>query len=153
MNINAHVWHDERLRKLSKESVIAYMYLLTSPHSNMAGFYVLPLEYMAYDLNWTLKTCNEALSELESHWLIKHDDHKKVVLILDHMKHNPVGGPTHLKCIINILKEIPSTSLMADFYVILKSFMTEQTEKFLEDIRSMIPENKTKAVKKTKGRK
>lgn len=153
MNINAHIWHDERLRKLSKEGVIAYMYLMTSPHSNMAGFYVLPLEYMAYDLNWTPKVCDEVLCELESHWFIKRDSYNKVILILDHLRHNPVGGPSHFKCVVNILKEMPPTSLMSDFYVILKSCLTEQTQKYLDEIKSFIPEDTAETKKVKKGRK
>lgn len=152
MNINAHVWHDDRLRKLSKEGVIAYMYLLTSPHSNMAGFYVLPLEYMAYDLNWTAKVCEEVLDELVSHWLIKRDSHKNVVLVLDHMKNNPVGGPQQLKGIVNILKEMPSTHLMNNFYDLIKEFLTEQTKRYLEDIKTLMPPVKETVVKKSKGR-
>lgn len=140
MNINANIWHDERLRKLSKEGVIAFMYLLTSPHSNMAGFYVLPLEYMAYDLNWTPKVCDEILSELESHWLIKRDAHKKVVLVMDHLKNNPVGGANQLKGIVNLLKKMPSTYLMKEFYELIKEFLTEQTKVYLENIKSLTPD-------------
>ena len=47
-------WTDDKVQPLSDDARLLFLYLMTSPHSNMAGFYWLPLGYIAEDLRWGL---------------------------------------------------------------------------------------------------
>ena len=46
------------------EAQIVALYLMTSPHSNMIGIYVLPMMYLAHETGLTIEGASEALARL-----------------------------------------------------------------------------------------
>ena len=58
------IWTDEKVRKLSDQGQKLFIYILTSPHSNMAGYYRLPKPYIHYDLKWSAKQLDKPFNKL-----------------------------------------------------------------------------------------
>jgi len=56
----------------------------------MAGYYVLPKPYVAYDLNWLPERLDKASGELLRNGLIKYCEQSDVVLIPNFLKYNPM---------------------------------------------------------------
>lgn len=60
--IYSQIWYDEKFSALSDDAKLLFVYLLTSPHSNSVGLYVIRMAYIYADLNWNQKRLNDALS-------------------------------------------------------------------------------------------
>ncbi|WP_422445999.1 hypothetical protein [Thermoanaerobacterium sp. DL9XJH110] len=115
-------WQDEKMRTVSSDARYLMLYLLTSPHRNILGFYFLPSPYACFDLGWDEKRFSKGLQELISASLIKYDAHAHVVLIKNYLKHNPLENPNQVKSAIEKLDEIPETPLFQDFWELVNKF-------------------------------
>ena len=107
-------WQDEKVKALSDDSKLLYLYVLTSPHSNMAGYYVLPKPYVAYDLNWLPERLDKAFDKLLHHGLIKYCKQSDVVLIPNFLKYNPMQNQNQAKGAARRVAELPSNTLRDD---------------------------------------
>jgi len=102
-------WQDEKVRELSDDGKLLYLYVLTSPHSNMAGYYVLPKPYVAYDLNWLPERLDKAFRELFRKGLIKYCERSAVILIPNFLKYNPMQNKNQAKGAARRVAELPET--------------------------------------------
>lgn len=120
--VESRFWQDEKMRAVSDDARYLMLYLLTSPHRNILGFYFLPSPYACFDLGWDEKRFNKGLQELISKCLIKYDARAHVVLINNYLKHNPLENPNQVKSAIEKLDEIPETPLLRDFQELVSKF-------------------------------
>lgn len=107
--VESRFWQDEKMRNVSAEARYLMLYLLTSPHRNILGFYFLPEPYACFDLGWTQEQFRERLGELLRNGLVKYDETAHVVLIINFLKHNPLENHNQVKSAIQKLDEIPKT--------------------------------------------
>jgi hypothetical protein len=49
-NVHTRMWYAKDFKELDDEEKLLFIYLITSPHSNSAGYYRLPLGYVSSDL-------------------------------------------------------------------------------------------------------
>ena len=120
--VESRFWQDEKMRSISDDARYLMLYLLTSPHRNIMGFYFLPSPYACFDLGWDEKRFNKALQELLEVGTIKYDPHAHVVLIQNYLKHNALENPNQVKSAIDKLDEMPQTPLFKDFLAIIEQF-------------------------------
>jgi len=120
--VESRFWQDEKMRSISDDARYLMLYLLTSPHRNIVGFYFLPSPYACFDLGWDEKRFMKALRELLDIGTVKYDINTHVVLIHNYLKHNPLENPNQVKSAIERLEEIPQTPLIEDFLAIVKQF-------------------------------
>ena len=125
-------WQDEKVKTLSDDARLLYLYVLTSPHSNMAGYYVLPKPYVAYDLNWLPQQLDKAFEELVQQGLIKYCEQSDVVLIPNFLKYNPIQNKNQAIGAARRVSELPSNTLVKDFLTVLKRFAEPFLEHFAE---------------------
>jgi hypothetical protein len=140
--VESRFWQDEKMRNVSDDARYLMLYLLTSPHRNVLGFYFLPEPYACFDLGWTQERFRERLGELLRNGLVKYDETAHVVLIVNFLKHNPLENHNQVKSAIQKLDEIPKTPLLKDFYEAVKKYsygkshyssLLEQLEKQLQE--------------------
>jgi hypothetical protein len=74
------------LRK-EPEALIAALYLMTSPHSNMIGIYTLPILYMAHETGMTIKGASEALRRLAELDFCTYDHDAEIVFVHEMAKY------------------------------------------------------------------
>ena len=120
--VESRFWQDEKMRTVSDDARYLMLYLLTSPHRNIMGFYFLPSPYACFDLGWDEKRFNKALQELLEVGTIKYDPHAHVVLIQNYLKHNALENPNQVKSAIDKLDEMPQTPLFKYFLAIIEQF-------------------------------
>ncbi|WP_027339955.1 hypothetical protein [Halonatronum saccharophilum] len=114
-------WNDEKIRSLSDDGRIFYLYVLTAPHSNMAGYYLLPKPYAMFDLQWDMERIEKAFDELLNKGLIKYCESSSVILIINFFKYNPIQNKNQAIGVNNRVAELPKNSLALDFMKICKN--------------------------------
>lgn len=105
--IERHIWHDEKFRSLSRNARDLFLYLLTSPHSNRLGMYVLDRFYVASDLQMEPAEVDVALAELKDCGRVDYDPTARLVLIRRFLRHNPLKNPNVVKAACDDLSKLP----------------------------------------------
>jgi hypothetical protein len=109
--IETKIWDDEKFIGLSEKAKLLFLYLLTCPHSNAIGVYVLKLGYIAEDLNWPIAKGFETLSELLRVGLARYDKKVSVVCLPSFLKYNPIENPNQFVNANKIINYIPKTQI------------------------------------------
>jgi len=107
--VESRIWHDEKFKVLSDDAKILFLYFLTSPHSNLIGVYVLPKPYIMADLKWDQKRLNKPFTQLLEKGLFYYDESVELILITNHIEHNPIENPNQAKSAEKILNSLPRT--------------------------------------------
>ena len=116
--IHTQIWNDEKFCRLSHSQQRLFLYILTSPHSNIIGFYVLKKTYIQGDLEVLPKDLAKDLAKLCFDGLISYDGDLQVVLIHNWLRHNPITNPNQRLAASKIISELPKTILFEQFKVL-----------------------------------
>ena len=114
------IWDDEKFSSLSPMGQRFFLYLLTSPTSNLVGVFPLKEGYACEDLKSLPKDFQKSLQECLAKDLIKYDKTTKLVLIRNYLKHNPITNPNQQKAGIKILQSLPKSFLLQELKVLLE---------------------------------
>lgn len=117
--IHSQIWADEKFRSLSESAKFLFLYILTSPHGNSIGVYVLPKQYIACDLEWSEKQLTIPFSELLEAGLILYDEPSRLICIKNQLKHNPLENPKQVKAAERIVASLPKSHLFSNIQELL----------------------------------
>ena len=109
------IWHSKDFRTLTEEGKMLFLYLLTSPHRNMGGFYYLPLPYLCFDVGLDEGRVSKAFEELTDKDMAQYDYDTQVVLIKKWFSYNPIENENQAKGLNKQLAEIPKSKLFEPF--------------------------------------
>ncbi len=109
------IWHSKDFRTLSGDAKLLFVYLLTSPHRNMGGFYYLPFPYLCFDIGLDENRVTKAFEELEDRGMAVYDKDAQVVLIRKWFHYNPIENENQAKGLNKQLAEIPKSRLFEAF--------------------------------------
>jgi len=123
------IWHSKDFRTLSEEGKMLFLYLLTSPHRNMGGFYYLPLPYLCFDVGLDEERVSKAFEELTDKDMALYDYNTQVVLIKKWFCYNPIENENQAKGLNKQLAEIPKSKLFKPFVNCVKEYC-----KYIESI-------------------
>ena len=104
-------WHDDKTRGLSEDGRLLYLYLLTGPHRNRLGCYVLDLQYAAADIQWVVSRVEDALGELVEIDRVAWDPENRMILVKRFLKYNTMENTNVVKGAASDLKALPDTPL------------------------------------------
>ncbi|ADQ41553.1 hypothetical protein Calkr_2085 [Caldicellulosiruptor acetigenus I77R1B] len=135
--IYSQIWYDEKFKQLSNNAKLAFIYILSSPHSNMAGYYRLPVAYISYDMQWEKETVLEALNELENYNMIAYDTKNEIVLVKNFLKYNLIQNTNQAKGILRHIKEIPKSHLLIELAESIKKYASNYLNVFEELFRTV----------------
>jgi len=99
----------------------------------MIGLYVLPILYMADDLEWTVDQAKAALAAIEKRGMIVYDHAAQLVFIRNYFKYNRLSSGAREKGAIARLEEMSDSPLM----VRLATAVAEQYP-LLQELRSYL---------------
>ena len=116
--IHTQIWNDEKFISLTPEQQRLFLYILTSPHSNLIGFYVLKKAYIQGDIKDFGKSFDKDFGKLCSEGLISYDEGLQVILIHKWLKHNQITNPNQIKSAVKQFTELPKTYLLQTFKVL-----------------------------------
>lgn len=126
------------MRAVSDDARYLMLYLLTSPHRNIIGFYYLPSPYACFDLGWDEKRFIKGLQELIQKGPINYDPNVHVVLVKNYLKHNPLENPNQVKSAIEKLNDIPQTPLFQEFLEVVEQNDKPFTKPLIERLRERL---------------
>lgn len=138
------IWHDEKFCMLSEDAKTLFIYMLTCPHGNAIGVFVLPDQYAVADLKWDLKRYAKPFRELIAEGMILHDPVSRLICIKNHLKHNPLENENQAKAASKIVASLPKSTL---YSAILKQLTKQYHEPLLVQLRERYakPETGTEA--------
>lgn len=137
IKIKSRFWSDEKVRGWDNDTKFLALYLLTSPHNNILGCYVLPKLYICADLGWTPEALAKPFAKLVEDGFIKYDEDTCLILLTNYLKHNPIDNGNRAEGAIKILEELPRSPLFVD----LKKIIEEQGKDYLQKLAEAL-ENK-----------
>lgn len=129
--IDPHIWHDDKFPSLSDDAKLLFFHLITTPRGNPLGCFVQGKTDMAEYLNWSMRRLSTAFSVLISVERVKYDDGKRLVLLPNYLKYNPLENENQAKMALKYLVELPYNS---QFFQYLKLFLEQYGKPFLEPL-------------------
>jgi hypothetical protein len=100
-NVGSSLWSTPFYTSLSPEGKLLYMYLLTNPHANVSGLYVLPGRQIAFETGLSEETIREQMRFLEEAGKVLYDG--TVVWVKDVFNWNATRSP---KLAVKIEREV-----------------------------------------------
>ena len=91
--VERSTWDDERFRAWPREVRDTWLYLLTCRHQGRLGMFVLDPMFIAADVQIPIEAARSALELLASEERILWDPATRLVMIVRHLKHNPIENP------------------------------------------------------------
>jgi len=85
--IDERFWKDQKVKRLSKDGYLFFLYLLTSPHTHFTGMSEMMLDYVNIDTPLTEKESKSAFKELAEIGIIEYDKVNKIVWIKNMYKY------------------------------------------------------------------
>ncbi|MBS0158596.1 MAG: hypothetical protein JSS26_08395 [Nitrospira sp.] len=113
--ISARFWTDEKSSVWPDRVKLGALYILTCPHRHLEGIFKLPPQYACADLQWTLKTWNVVLSELQEYGFLKWDSQTQVVLVVNALRYQAPENPNQTAAALQRIKDLPNSHLLKDF--------------------------------------
>ncbi len=114
------IWDKEKFKSLSDDGKLLYLYIITNPHNNLIGFYVLKPGYACEDLGWDRERFTKGLGELLTKPLIEYDEVGSVILDLNQLAKFPLQNPNQVKSAISKMQALPKNKLFQSFAEMLK---------------------------------
>jgi hypothetical protein len=140
-------WNSPAIRECSDCGKLLAAYLLTGPHSNSIGAYLLPDAYMADDLGWDGRNVASALKELTQAGFCERFADGRHIVICKFLEWNPIENPNVGKAALRQLQQLPQDPalehVIAGLETCSKRF-PNGLETVLEQFRTTKPETKPK---------
>ena len=112
VKISQTLWKSKKFKALpSDDARYCYLYILTCPHSNSAGCFDLPPDYIATDLRWGKDRCIAALQTLCEAALIQFDGDEETILLENWFEFNSPANPKHAVGMLAQLKQVSCEKL------------------------------------------
>jgi hypothetical protein len=115
--IESKIWNDEKFIRLSPMQQRLFLYMLTCPHGNIIGLFVLKKGYIIEDLNYLSKDLEKDIESISESKLIYFDKGTQTVFIKNFLKHNPITNPNQLKAAIKTISDLPKSQLLQKFLI------------------------------------
>ena len=113
--VESHIWADEKFAKLTHDEQLLFLYLLTCPHSNLIGLFVLKPGYSTGDLQISEEDFSNWISAIKKSGLILYDRKTYLIWIKNFLRHNPLTNPNQKKAAISIIKSLPKSYVIKCF--------------------------------------
>lgn len=100
-------WNHPKIRKCSDRGKLLATYLMTGPHSNSIGAYLLPDAYVSDDLGWTPEAVSKAFAELFAIGFAQRFSDGRHVVVCDFLDWNPIENPNVGKGALKQVDQLP----------------------------------------------
>lgn len=128
--IDARFWTDEKILTLTLDAKLLMLYLLTSPHRNQIGCYVLPRGYAVEDLQMPYERFNAAWDELLATGMVVYDEKVRVILVRNFLRYNAIENPSQATSAVNRIADLPKS----DIYIEVIETLSMLNKDYLKDV-------------------
>lgn len=105
--VHTSFWTSATTRSMTECARTLALYLITSPHSTIAGAFRLPDGYVCEDLQWTPERVSEGFLELFDKGFANRCGTTKWVWVCKHLEWNPPENPNQRKSALKIALTVP----------------------------------------------
>ncbi len=105
--VHCAVWESPTFRALTDDGRMLALYLMTCPHSTMAGVFRLPDGYVAEDVGWSPDRIRAAFGDLAQHGFAKRCSVTRWVWVVKHLEWNPLENPNQRKAAAKVARGVP----------------------------------------------
>lgn len=105
--VHTAFWNSPAIRGLNDRGKLLASYLLTGPHSNSIGAYLLPDAYVADDLGWSLANVRDTIAELVAVGFCRRCADGRHIVICKFLEWNPIENPNVGKAALRQLDHLP----------------------------------------------
>jgi len=105
--VHTSFWSSATIRALTDDGRLLAAYLMTSPHSTIAGVFRLPDGYVCEDMQWGPERVAEAFAELFAKGFANRCETTKWVWVVKHLEWNPPENPNQRKSASKVALAIP----------------------------------------------
>lgn len=106
--VHTSVWSSPTIRALSDDGKMLAFYLMTSPHSTIAGVFRLPDGYVCEDIKWAPERVSVAFAELLQQGFANRCETTKWVWVNKHLEWNPPENPNQRKSAAKVALGVPA---------------------------------------------
>lgn len=106
--VHAKFWSSDTISKLTDDGKLLALYLMTSPHSTIAGVFRLPDGYVCEDMKWEPARVAEGFRELSANCFANRCESTKWVWIVKHLDWNPPENPNQRKAAMKMACSVPA---------------------------------------------
>ena len=107
--VHTSFWSSATTRGMSEDGRILAIYLITSPHSTIAGVFRLPDGYVCEDLQWAEKRVAKGFEELLAKGFANRCETTKWVWVSKFLDWNEPENPNQWKAARKLASQIPAT--------------------------------------------
>ena len=118
--VSVRFWSDEQVRKWPDNVKQLALYFLTCSHRSLEGIFVLPLEYVCADLQWSARRVKKAMAVLNENGFLRYDPATKVMLIRNALRYQCPESENVIKGAIRRILDLPNTPLLDEFLALTK---------------------------------
>lgn len=115
------IWRHAMTHQWKPTTTLVALYLLTCPHRNVAGLYVLPKPYILADLGIEETALDEALTCLVAEDFLRYDAATQVVLVVNALAYDAPENANQRKGALKYLQEVPRTALWRDLITLAET--------------------------------
>jgi hypothetical protein len=105
--VHTAAWSSKTIKALSDDGKLLAFYLMTSPHSTIAGVFRLPDGYVCEDTGWTPERVSKAFQELLTERFANRCEESKWVWVINHLEWNPPENPNQRKSASKVAQSVP----------------------------------------------
>lgn len=134
--IKSRFWDDEKVARWDDSARLLALYLLTSPHNNSLGCYVLKRLYICADLNWSPERLTKPFQRLIDEGFILYDEATSMIMLPNFLKHNPLENGNQVQGAIKALDELPKSPIFLE----LKQLLEQLDKHFLKPLLERLDE-------------
>jgi hypothetical protein len=106
--VHTSFWSSATIRALTDDGRLLAAYLMTSPHSTIAGVFRLPDGYVCEDMQWTSERVAQAFVELLAKGFANRCETTKWVWVNKHLEWNPPENPNQRKSAAKVALSVPA---------------------------------------------
>jgi hypothetical protein len=105
--VHTSFWSSATIRSLSEDGRTLALYLMTSPHTTIAGVFRLPDGYVCEDLQWSPERVAKGFEELLRNGFANRCETTKWLWIVKHLAWNPPENPNQCKAAAKCADGVP----------------------------------------------
>ena len=93
------------------------LYLLSTKHRTLEGYFVLPLQYVAADMRWPIARVRKTLARLEGERFALYAPRTNLILILNALKYQQPDSFNVQKAVISRVRNLPDQQDLLDEFL------------------------------------
>jgi len=113
--VDAAFWTDPKVRKLTPEGRLLFLYLITNPHTHVSGLYYLPTLIVQHETGLSARALDTLSHTLSRVGIALFDPPNELVWVVKMMRFQGKGEKNTLSAAHHISKDIHNSFLIREF--------------------------------------